>query len=130
VNVTTTAAQMVADATALIDNVTPQQAAQEAAAGAVLLDVREPVEWEEYIVGALQVPRGVLEFQADPASPRHDVALDPARRVIVFCRSGARGALAGATLRSLGFTDVANMTGGLTSWKRAGLPTADHHDGL
>ncbi len=97
---------------------------------AVFLDVREPVEWEEHIEGAVQVPRGVLEFQADPASPRHDVALDPGRRVIVFCRSGSRATLAGETLVRLGFTDVANLDGGFAAWKEAGLPTVAHHDGL
>jgi rhodanese-related sulfurtransferase len=128
---TRTAAQMVSDATALIDNVTPQDAASELTAGtAVLLDVREPVEWEQYIEGAVQVPRGLLEFQADPTSPRHNAALDPDRRVIVFCRSGVRATLAGATLKELGFADVANMTGGITAWKDAGLPTADHHEGM
>ena len=67
---------------------------------------------------------------ADPTSPRHNPSLDPARRVIVFCRSGVRAALAGETLVKLGFADVANMTGGFTAWKDAGLPTSDHHDGL
>jgi rhodanese-related sulfurtransferase len=128
---TTTAAQMVADAASLIDQVSPQAAADELAHGtAVFLDVREPVEWEQYIEGSVQVPRGLLEFQSDPTSPRHDPALDPSRRVIVFCRSGARATLAGATLKVLGFTDVANLTGGFTAWKDAGLPTADHHEGL
>ncbi len=128
---TRTAAEMFAEATALIDQATPQQAADEFDGGAaVLLDVREPVEWEEYIEGSVQVPRGLLEFAADPASPRHNPALDPARRVIVFCRSGVRATLAGATLKDLGFTDVANMTGGLGAWKEAGLPTAEHHAGM
>ena len=128
---TTTAAQMVADAAALIDEVSPHAAAEELGRGeAVFLDVREPVEWEQYIEGSIQVPRGLLEFQADPTSPRHNVALDPSRRVIVFCRSGVRAALAGATLKNLGYTDVANLTGGFTAWKDAGLPTADHHEGM
>ncbi len=47
--------------------------------------------------------------------------------MIVFCRSGARAALAASTLVDLGFIDVQNMTGGLTAWKDAGLPTADAH---
>ena len=115
----------------LIDEVTPQAALEERDSGsAVLLDVREPVEWEQYIDGAIQIPRGLLEFQADPASPRHNAALDPGRRVIVFCRSGVRATLAGATLKNLGYTDVANMTGGFTAWRDADLPTADHHEGL
>jgi rhodanese-related sulfurtransferase len=128
---TTTAAQMVADAATQIDQVSPQAAAEELGHGsAVFLDVREPVEWEQYIEGSVQVPRGLLEFQADPTSPRHNPALDPSRRVIVFCRSGVRATLAGATLKELGFSDVANMTGGFAAWKDAGLPTADHHEGM
>jgi rhodanese-related sulfurtransferase len=128
---TTSAAQMVAEATTKISHVSPSDAAQELAEGtAVFLDVREPVEWEEHIDGAVQVPRGVLEFQADPASPRHHADLDPERRVIVYCRSGARATLAGATLVRLGFTDVANLDGGFAAWKDAGLPTVAHHDGL
>ena len=45
----------------------------------------------------------------------------------MFCRSGARAALAAATLADLGFTDVSNMAGGLIAWKDAGLPTVDAH---
>ena len=128
---TQTAAQMVTDAAAQIGSVTPQEAAVELASGsAVLLDVREPVEWEQYIEGAVQVPRGLLEFQADPTSPRHDSALDPDRRIIVFCRSGVRATLAGATLKELGFSDVVNLTGGLAAWRECGLPTAEHHAGM
>jgi rhodanese-related sulfurtransferase len=128
---TRTAAQMVADAAALIGTVTPQEAAEQLASGsAVLLDVREPVEWEQYIEGSIQVPRGLLEFQADPTSPRHHPVLDPSRPVIVFCRSGVRAALAGATLKDLGYADVANMTGGIAAWRDAGLSIADHHEGM
>ncbi len=43
---------------------------------AVLLDVREPVEWEQHIKGSVQVPRGLLEFVADPTSARHKAELD------------------------------------------------------
>ena len=68
------------------------------AGNVVLLDVREPTEWETHIAGALQIPRGILEAKADPTSPRHDPALDPGKQVIVYCRSGARSALAAVTL--------------------------------
>ena len=125
---TKTALQMVAEATAQIENLTPQEAFERLAGGdTVLLDVREPIEWEVHIVGAVQVPRGVLEFVADPSSPRHNAALDPARPVVVHCRSGSRSALAAATLKDLGFTNVANIAGGITAWKDAGLPTAEAH---
>ena len=125
---TTSAREMVAQANATIDVLTPQEAQQELAGGnAVLLDVREPVEWEHHIEGAVQVPRGVLEFVADPASPKHRPELDPARRLIVYCNSGGRAALAAVTMKSLGFRDVASIKGGFTAWRDAGLPTTEHH---
>jgi rhodanese-related sulfurtransferase len=126
-----TALELVAEARNQIDDVSPDDAFAEIAAGrAVALDIREPVEWEHHIAGAVQVPRGLLEFAADPTSPRHKPELDPARRVIVYCRSGARAVLAGVTLKTLGFADVANLGGGITAWKAAGLPLAEHHEGM
>lgn len=126
-----TVAELIAEANAQLEKVSPQDAAAEAAAGtAVLVDVREPVEWEHHIAGAVQVPRGLLEFVADPASPKHRPELDPAGRVIVYCRSGARAALACATLKMMGFENVANLEGGFGAWQAAGLPSAEHHDGI
>ena len=127
----TTAVEMVRSATARVATVTPQDAWEEVVRGdAVVLDVREPIEWEEHIEGAVKVPRGILEFQADPASPAHNPALDPDARVIVVCRSGTRATLAAATLIDLGFTDVVNLAGGMTAWKQAGLPTSEVHSGF
>ncbi len=126
-----TALQMVMEASAKIGHVTPSEAQAEIAGGsATVLDIREPTEWEHHIAGAVQVPRGLLEAAADPTSPRHLPALDPTRRVIVYCRSGARAALAGATLKELGYEDVANLDGGIAAWKDAGLPIAEHHEGV
>ena len=123
-----TAMEMVLEAKAQVENVSPKQAFEEfKASKAVLLDVREPVEWESHIEGAVQVPRGLLEFAADPTSPRHKAELDPARRVIVFCRSGARSSLAAYTLKTMGFEKVANLDGGFNAWKEAGLPISEHH---
>jgi len=126
-----TVAEMVGEAKGRVEAVSPKDAAAEAAAGkAVFLDVREPVEWEHHIEGAVQVPRGLLEFVADPTSPKHKPELDPARRVIVYCRSGSRAALACATLKTMGFENAANLEGGFGAWQAAGLPTSEHHDGL
>ena len=126
-----TVAEMIAEANAQIETVSPIDASVEAASGqAVLLDVREPVEWEHHIAGSVQVPRGLLEFVADPASPKHKPELDPTGRVIVYCRSGARAALACATLKDMGFENVANLEGGFTAWTEAGLPGDEHHDGI
>ena len=106
----------------------PEAASNEVAAGGpVLLDIREPVEWESHIPGAVQVPRGLLEFVADPASPRYNAALQPDRRVIVYCASGARASLATLTLKNMGYENVANLEGGFKGWVAAGLPTTEHH---
>ena len=126
-----TVAELVAAAKAQVESVSPKDAAAEATSGAaVLLDVREPVEWEHHIDGAIQVPRGLLEFVADPTSPKHKPELDPAGRVIVYCRSGSRAALACVTLKDMGFENVANLEGGFGAWQAAGLPSNEHHDGI
>jgi rhodanese-related sulfurtransferase len=118
-----TAAELVQEARAQIQNVSPKNALDEIASGkAVPLDVREPVEWEQHIEGSVQVPRGLLEFAADPKSPQHKPELDPSRRVIVYCRSGVRGTLAALTLKTMGYENVANLDGGFNAWTKAGLP--------
>ena len=122
---------MVAEAVAAVESIAPKDAYDQVAAGkAILLDVREPVEWEHHIDGAVEVPRGLLEFAADPRSPRHNTALDPRSRVIVYCRSGTRAALAANTLKTLGYDNVANLDGGFVAWRDAGLPTEEHHVGI
>jgi rhodanese-related sulfurtransferase len=93
----------------------------------LLVDVREPEEWQHgHIDGSVPAPRGLLEFFADPASPRHKQALDPSRRMIVVCASGARASLAAVTLKTMGYHDVAILDGGLKGWTEAGLPTNEH----
>ena len=126
-----TVAQLITEAVSQIDKVTPAAAAAEIADGKVtILDVREPVEWEHHIAGAVQVPRGLIEFVADPTSPRHNPELDPTERVIVYCHSGARAALAVKTLLDMGYDNVANLEGGISGWTEAGLPTIQHHAGF
>ena len=121
------AAELVAEARSQVEAVSPEDTAAEVSAGAVLLDVRETEECQHgHIDGSVQIPRGVLEFFADPASPHHPEALDPSRRVIVVCRSGARAALAAVTLQTMGYADVAVLDGGLVAWQDAGLPVVEH----
>ena len=125
---TTTAMQMIADAKAQVGAVAPRAADEELKSGAaVAVDVREPEEWQHgHIDGSVPAPRGLLEFFADPTSPRHKDALDPGRRVIVICASGARASLAALTLKTMGYQDVAVLDGGLKGWTDAGLPTNEH----
>lgn len=88
---------------------------------ALLVDLREPAERAEHgtIPGALAAPRGMLEFYADPAMPYHKKDLDPARRVLLYCASGGRSALAGKTLKDMGYADVRNL-GGFQDWMMSG----------
>jgi rhodanese-related sulfurtransferase len=87
----------------------------------VLLDVREAEERERdgEIPGSVHVPRGLLEFQADPDSTIHNSALRPERRIIVYCGTGGRSTLAAKTLLDMGFPEVATLAGGYASWRMA-----------
>lgn len=88
----------------------------------ILLDVREPDEFAQgHLSGAINVPRGVLEFNVDPLNPAANTALtDRATKIIVYCRSGARSALAVQTLRTLGYEHISSMSGGFVAWMSAG----------
>jgi sulfur-carrier protein adenylyltransferase/sulfurtransferase len=85
--------------------------------GVVLLDVRESEEWDAgHIPGAKHVPRGYLESRVEGA-----IGADRSQRVVVYCASGQRSALAADTLKELlGYEDVASMNGGITLWKDRG----------
>ncbi len=122
------AMEMIQEARAQVGTVASKDAAGELSSGhAVFLDVREPEEWQHgHIEGSVPAPRGLLEFFADPASPRHKQQLDPDGRVIVICASGARASLAAATLEAMGYGNVAILEGGLKGWTSAGLPLGEH----
>ncbi len=119
-----TAAEMVAEAKARIENLTVEQAASEIERGdALVVDVREPEERANgSIPGAVAAPRGMLEFWVDPSSPYHRNEFDPAKRIILHCASGGRSALAAAMMQDLGYTNVAHMDGGINAWKESGRP--------
>jgi rhodanese-related sulfurtransferase len=97
------------------------------AKGAPLVDVREPGEFAQgRIPGAVNIPRGVLEFEVD-GHPAVNCAKDPALShrelpVILSCRSGARSALAAAALKDLGFAEPVSLAGGFMGWANAGQP--------
>src|SRR3954454_3176622 len=85
--------------------------------GPVIVDVREQHEFEEaHLPGAVHVPRGHLESRIEGAAP------DKSQRVITYCASGNRSALAANTmLKELGYESVESMTGGITLWKDRGF---------
>jgi sulfur-carrier protein adenylyltransferase/sulfurtransferase len=99
-----------------IEEVDPAEVSEHLGGGVVLVDVRESEEWDRgHIPGAVHVPRGYLESRIDGAVGDRD------QRVILYCASGQRSALAAHTLsEQLGFSNVASMTGGITLWKDRG----------
>ena len=88
----------------------------------VLVDIRETEERVEhgYIPGAIHLPRGMLEFYADPSSPYHRKELQPDKRVILHCAAGGRSALAVRALQELSYTNIAHLDGGFGAWQAAG----------
>ena len=91
---------------------TPEEAA--ARSDLYLLDVREPDEWRAgHIAGAQHIPLG--ELRARLAEVPKD------RTLLAVCRHGNRSDAAARGLRTLGYS-AENLEGGVTAWKRAGLP--------
>lgn len=93
--------------------------------GAVLIDVREADELQKTgrIKGAIHVPRGLLEFQADPGSPTCRPELGAGKTLVVYCGSGSRSALAAKTLGDMGAERVAHVVGSFPALHGAGAPT-------
>lgn len=118
----TTVKEMLAAADAVVPRISAEEAkALHGRPDVVFVDLREPPEVAASgkVPGALAIPRGLLEFRADPESPLHEAAFDRAKTIITYCASGGRSALAGKTLKEMGYADVRNM-GGFKDWADAG----------
>lgn len=120
--------QLVTDAAVRTTKLTPAEAAAKHGQPDVLfVDVREKSELDKTgtVKGAIHVPRGFIEFKADPNSPNHEKALDPDKQLVLFCASGMRATLAARTLADMGYKNVAHVGGGgFDALKQAGVPTA------
>lgn len=117
----TSVKQMIEAANAAVPRITPAEATEMIAKGAMVLDVRDAPEVEKNgkVAGAVHVSRGMLEFRADPESPYHDKQFDRSRPVLVYCASGGRSALSGKTLKDLGYEQVYNL-GAFKDWAESG----------
>ena len=83
----------------------------------LVLDVREPDEFATgHLPGAVNVPRGLLEFRlsAAEALQRRDL------KVLIYCKSGGRAALSAVSMLSMGYLDVTSIAGGIDAWATAG----------
>jgi rhodanese-related sulfurtransferase len=117
-----TAKELVEAANAVVPKVTPARAQEMIASGNTLVvDVRDAPEVEQSgkVAGAVHVPRGMLEFRADPESPYHDQHFAKDKTVILYCASGGRSALSGQALKELGYAEVYNL-GAFKDWAESG----------
>jgi rhodanese-related sulfurtransferase len=117
--------EMMALANAEVPRIPPAEALALIGRGNTLVvDVRDTTELQNggKVKGAVHVPRGTLEFRADPESPAHDKALVKDKTVLVYCNSGGRAALSGKTLKDLGYPTVFNI-GGFRELADGGLET-------
>lgn len=93
----------------------------------LLIDLREIQERVDLgtIPGSKHVPRGMLEFWADPASPYFRDYFVEDRRIVTFCAGGGRSVYATLALKGMGYPDVAHLEVGFSGWKESGEPVED-----
>lgn len=111
--------ELVAAALEKIDEVTPSEL-RNRLEDVTVIDVREADEFEQgAIPGSRFLPRGILERDIAAAIP------DTATSLVLYCAGGARSALAAASLKRMGYTDVTSLAGGFERWKHEGMPWGD-----
>lgn len=117
--------ELLAAANAAVPKLKPAEVGKMVGAGDLLIvDVRDPTEVQASgkVKGAVNVSRGMLEFRADPDSPYYNPAFRKDKRVVLYCGSGGRAALAGKTLQEMGYASVFNG-GGFKELADAGVAT-------
>ena len=121
--------QLLEQARARLQRVTPEEAAAAARSGdAVIVDIRTDSQIAEDgdLTDARRIPRNVLEWRLDPACEHNDPELASYdRTVILMCNEGYQSSLAAATLKDLGIENATDMIGGFQAWRDADLPRRD-----
>ena len=118
------AKDFLAEADAAVPRITPEEGIAKHQAGeTIFVDVRdgESIRSSGTIAGAVHVPRGMVEFIADPSHNLHNPALRKDTELVLICGAGGQAALAGKTLKDMGYQTVLNV-GGFSAWKDAGGP--------
>lgn len=110
---------LVEQARAHIQEVAVADAGEAIQAADVLIDVREADEFREgHISGALNIPRGLLEFKLSgtPELGARDM------NIVLYCKTSGRAALSAASLQQMGYLNVKSIAGGFDAWVSAGKP--------
>jgi rhodanese-related sulfurtransferase len=116
---------LLTEARARLDRVTPEEAFAAHRAGALLVDTRTYEQRRDAgcVPGAVVLDRTVFEWRLDPASPSHlPEVRDHEAQIIVLCRQGYSSSLAAASLQDLGLRRATDVIGGFEAWAEAGLP--------
>jgi rhodanese-related sulfurtransferase len=120
-----TSTELVAEANAQIKALSVQQAIDLLAQDdVVFIDLRDSEELRATgrIPGAIHVPRGTLEWAADPATSRFVPVFGSAKQLVVYCAGGGRSALSTKLLQDMGYDNVTHVQGGITNWITNGGP--------
>jgi rhodanese-related sulfurtransferase len=122
--------QLVDEATAQITTYSVAQVRQRTDDPSVqVVDIRDAreLEREGTVPGCINMPRGMLEFWVDPASPYFKPVFgDEKKEFVLFCGAGWRSALATKTLKDMGMTNVAHIEGGFSEWVKQGAPVESY----
>ena len=113
-----TAKDLVAEAKKSVTAISVKQAKDmHGQSGIIFLDVREPKKYKAgHIPGAINIPRGLLEFKIDKKIPNKNT------KIVIYCKKGGRGFLSARNIKRMGYKNVMNIKGGWKAWTKKGYP--------
>lgn len=119
-----TSKDYLSEANSLVEKITVNDGIEKHKEGeALFIDVRDSADIANTgtITNCLRIPRGMMEFVADEASPLHNENLSKNKEIVLVCGAGGMAALTGKTLLDMGYTNIQNV-GGIGDWIKAGGP--------
>ena len=122
-----TAKDYLKEANSVVEKISPAEGIERHNSGnLVVVDVRDSSAFPETgtVLGALRIPRGIIEFAADDTHPMHNSALQKGSAIGIICAVGGQAALTAKTMKDMGFENVVNL-GGISDWAEAGGPMED-----
>ena len=119
---------LVDDAKRVITSISVNDAiARHADGNDVFIDIRDirEAQREGTIPESFHAPRGMLEFWVDPSSPYHKDVFASGKKLVFYCQSGWRSALATKAVQDMGLEHVCHIGDGYRGWKDSGAPTEE-----
>ena len=119
-----TAKDYLKEANSVVEKISTAEGIEQHKSGdLVVVDVRDSSAFPKTgtVLGALRIPRGIIEFAADDTHPMHNSALQKGSAIGIICAVGGQAALTAKTMKDMGFENVVNL-GGISDWAEAGGP--------